>query len=80
MLPEVDQFNEDRLRILTPVEKWSYCELIYEEVKSFKDLSEQELLLELQLEETRDKKRQAQTSALEALAHLSSPAFARSAN
>jgi hypothetical protein len=55
--------------VLTPEEKWAWCEMVYEGVKKAKELEEEEQLLELQLEEKRSERKQAQKETFEYLDH-----------
>jgi hypothetical protein len=49
---------------------WPHCEAVYQGVKRVKELEEQELELQVQLEEIRAQKQAVQTQTLEALAHV----------
>lgn len=68
MQTEQQGLSQPQLPDMTFEEKWAWCQLIYESVRDFKQLSEEEIILELQLEEIRGKKTQVQSSALEILA------------
>ena len=56
--------------VVTPDKAWPYCEAVYQGVKQVKDLEEQELELQVQLDELRAQKQAIQAQTLEALAQV----------